>query len=64
MGIHEWSYDNAPTIDHRFKVPHRPKAEALKDIMAEVELGFDPKLAFEEARRCLAILGSTLFGRS
>ena len=50
MGIHEWSYDNAPTIDHRFKVPHRKKEEALKDIMAEVELGFDPKLAFEEAR--------------
>ena len=42
MGIHEWSYDNAPTIDHRLKVPHRAKQEALKDIMAEVELGFDP----------------------
>src|SRR6476659_3608298 len=61
MGIHEWSYDNAPTIDHRFKVPHRPKAEALKDIMAEVELGFDPKLAFEEARRCLNCDVQTVF---
>jgi formate dehydrogenase beta subunit len=61
MGIHEWSYDNAPTIDHRFKVPHRAKAEALKDIMAEVELGFDPKLAFEEARRCLNCDVQTVF---
>src|SRR3954466_13196821 len=61
MGIHEWSYDNAPPIDHRFKVPHRPKAEALKDIMAEVELGFDPKLAFEEARRCLNCDIQTVF---
>ena len=49
MGIHEWSYDNAPTNDHPAQGPHRAKAEALKDIMAEVELGFDPKLAFEEA---------------
>jgi len=61
MGIHEWSYDNAPTIDHRFKVPHRAKQEALKDIMAEVELGFDPKLAFEEARRCLNCDVQTVF---
>jgi NAD-dependent dihydropyrimidine dehydrogenase PreA subunit len=61
MGIHEWSYDNAPTIDHRFKVPHRKKEEALKDIMAEVELGFDPKLAFEEARRCLNCDVQTVF---
>ena len=61
MGIHEWSYDNAPTIDHRFKVPHRAKQEALKDIMAEVELGFDPKLAFEEAQRCLNCDVQTVF---
>src|SRR3954452_16843272 len=61
MGIHEWSYDNAPTIDHRFKVPHRPKVEALKDIMAEVELGFDPALAFKEAERCLNCDVQTVF---
>src|SRR3979411_1880621 len=53
MGIHEWSYDNAPTIDHRLKVPHRAKQEALKDIMTEVELGFDVKPAFKDAQRCL-----------
>ena len=63
MGIHEWSYDNAPTIDHRLKVPHRAKQEALKDIMAEVELGFDLKLAFEEAQRCLNCDVQTVFDR-
>ena len=41
--------------------PHRAKAEALKDIMAEVELGFDPKLAFEEAQRCLNCDVQTVF---
>ncbi|MBV8412404.1 MAG: FAD-dependent oxidoreductase [Alphaproteobacteria bacterium] len=61
MGIHEWSYDNDPTIDHRFKVPHRAKQEALKDIMAEVELGFDPQLAFKEAQRCLNCDVQTVF---
>jgi NAD-dependent dihydropyrimidine dehydrogenase PreA subunit len=61
MGIHEWSYDNAPTIDHRLKVPHRAKQEALKDIMTEVELGFDAKLAFKEAQRCLNCDVQTVF---
>jgi formate dehydrogenase (NADP+) beta subunit len=61
MGIHEWSYDNDPTNDRRFKVPHRPKQEALKDIMAEVELGFDPELAYKEAQRCLNCDVQTVF---
>src|SRR5580698_8736414 len=61
MGIHEWSYDNAPTIDHRLKVPHRKKEEALKDIMAEVELGFTPELALKEAERCLNCDVQTVF---
>ena len=41
MGIHEWSYDNDIANDQRYKVPHRDKAVALKDVKAEVELGFD-----------------------
>ncbi len=53
MGIHQWSYDNAVSIDLRYKVPHRDKAEALTDIKAEVELGFDLQQAFKEAQRCL-----------
>src|SRR4029079_11153068 len=35
--------------------------EALKDIMAEVELGFDPALAFKEAERCLNCDVQTVF---
>jgi NADPH-dependent glutamate synthase beta subunit-like oxidoreductase len=53
MGIHEWSYDNEVSNDLRYRVPLREKAIALKDIKMEVELGFDPVLAFQEAERCL-----------
>ena len=61
MGIHEWSYDNDVSLDLRFKVPHRDKLIALKDIKAEVELGFDDKLAFAEAQRCLNCDVQTVF---
>jgi len=61
MGIHEWSYDNAVSIDLRYKVPHRPKQVALGDIKAEVELGFDEELAFKEAQRCLNCDVQTVF---
>lgn len=61
MGIHEWSYDNDITLDERFKVPLRDKAIALKDIRAEVELGYDPKLALGEAYRCLNCDVQTVF---
>ena len=61
MGIHEWSYDNAVSIDLRYKVPHVEKARALADIRAEVELGFDTQLAFQEAQRCLNCDVQTVF---
>ncbi len=61
MGIHEWSYDNDISLDLRFKVPHRDKVIALRDIKAEVELGFDDKLAFAEAQRCLNCDVQTVF---
>ncbi|MSP05085.1 MAG: 4Fe-4S dicluster domain-containing protein [Acetobacteraceae bacterium] len=61
MGIHEWSYDNDISNDQRFAVPHRDKAEALADIKAEVELGYDEKLAFAEAQRCLNCDVQTVF---
>ena len=61
MGIHEWSYDNDISLDLRFKVPHRDKIIALKDIKAEVELGFDDKMAFAEAQRCLNCDVQTIF---
>jgi NADPH-dependent glutamate synthase beta subunit-like oxidoreductase len=61
MGIHEWSYDNDISNDKRYRVPHRDKVIALKDIRAEVELGFDPKLGFAEAQRCLNCDVQTVF---
>jgi len=41
MGIHEWSYDNDIALDKRYRVPLRDKVIALRDIRAEVELGYD-----------------------
>ncbi|HWC92424.1 MAG TPA: FAD-dependent oxidoreductase [Pseudolabrys sp.] len=64
MGIHEWSYDNEIDLDKRYKVPLRDKAIALKDIKAEVELGFDPALALSEAGRCLNCDVQTVFSAS
>jgi NADPH-dependent glutamate synthase beta subunit-like oxidoreductase len=64
MGIHEWSYDNDISGDKRFRVPLRDKVIALKDIRAEVELGFDPQLAFAEAQRCLNCDVQTVFTSS
>ena len=61
MGIHEWSYDNAIALDRRFKVPHNGNPLALKNIHAEVELGFDPVLAVSEAQRCLNCDVQTVF---
>ncbi len=61
MGIHEWSYDNDVTLDKRYRVPHREKVVALRDIKAEVELGYDTKLAYLEAQRCLNCDVQTVF---
>ncbi len=61
MGIHEWSYDNQVAPDARYKVPMKDLSKALADIKVEVELGFDPKLAFSEAQRCLNCDVQTVF---
>src|ERR1700691_4775442 len=61
MGIHEWSYDNEIAPDKRYRVPHREKVVALRDIRAEVELGYDPDLALKEAERCLNCDVQTVF---
>ena len=61
MGIHEWSYDNAPTNDARHKVPWAAAEKALKSIKVEVELGFDLATAFKEAERCLNCDVQTVF---
>ena len=61
MGIHEWSYDNAITGDLRYKVPLKDVSVALKSIRVEVELGFDAKLGYKEAQRCLNCDVQTVF---
>ncbi|HEY0836508.1 MAG TPA: FAD-dependent oxidoreductase [Azospirillum sp.] len=53
MGIHEWSYDNDVSNDARHKVPLLDTAQALKGVRVEVELGYDDRLAWQEAQRCL-----------
>jgi formate dehydrogenase beta subunit len=61
MGIHEWSYDSAITLDLRKRVPLREQKIALADVKAEVELGFDRLVGYEEARRCLNCDVQTVF---
>jgi len=61
MGIHEWSYDNDISNDSRYRVPHAPPELTLKDVRMEVELGFDERLGFLEAQRCLNCDVETVF---
>jgi formate dehydrogenase (NADP+) beta subunit len=61
MGIHEWSYDNDISNALRHKVPLRDQKIALKDIRAEVELGFDQTLGYAETQRCLNCDVQTVF---
>jgi NADPH-dependent glutamate synthase beta subunit-like oxidoreductase/ferredoxin len=61
MGIHEWSYDNDVSNDLRYRVPLRDTAVALADIRVEVELGYDEKLGYLEAERCLNCDVQTVF---
>jgi formate dehydrogenase (NADP+) beta subunit len=61
MGIHEWSYDNDISLDKRRRVPLRDQKQALADIKAEVELGFDRLVGYEETQRCLNCDVETVF---
>ncbi len=61
MGIHEWSYDNDVSLEHRHMVPQRSKKDALANIRIEVELGFDAETGFQEAERCLNCDIETVF---
>jgi ferredoxin len=61
MGIHEWSYDSEIAPDARYKVPWRDIKVTLKNVKAEVELGFDPATAWKEAQRCLNCDVQTVF---
>lgn len=61
MGIHQWSYDNAPTRDGRHRVPWAKAEAALQSIRVEVELGFPTNFAMGEAQRCLNCDVQTVF---
>ena len=61
MGIHEWSYDSAVTIDQRYIVPQAKKSVTLKDRKKEVELGFDLPTGYKETQRCLNCDVQTVF---
>jgi ferredoxin len=63
MGLHEWSYDNDISGDQRYRVPWRDAGLTLKNIKVEVELGFDERLAYLEAERCLNCDVQTVFRR-
>jgi len=64
MGIHEWSYNSTIGNDLRHKVPHEKKEVTLKNMKAEVELGFDQATAYKEALRCLNCDVQTVFSTS
>ena len=61
MGIHEWQYENAVSLDSRHRVPWRYAGRALTNVAVEVELGFDERLALLEAERCLNCDVQTVF---
>jgi ferredoxin len=61
MGIHEWSYHNQVSAELRHRVPTQQLSSTLRSINLELELGFDPKLALDEANRCLNCDVETVF---
>ena len=61
MGLHEWSYDNGYAEVDRLAVPHADSKVTLADRKVEVELGYDDRMAFEEAARCLNCDVQTVF---
>lgn len=61
MGIHEWSYSNNYSGQHRLGIPHADLTASLRNLKMEVELGFDDKLAAKEVERCLNCDVQTVF---
>lgn len=61
MGMHEWAYKNDYATLGRRLVPHVSLAERFKKISIEVELGFTPEQAAQEAQRCLNCDVQTVF---
>jgi len=61
MGIHEWSFSNSYDSSERRLVPHVHLGQRFRKLNIEVELGFTPELAAEEAERCLNCDLQTVF---
>jgi NADPH-dependent glutamate synthase beta subunit-like oxidoreductase len=61
MGMHEWAYKNDYASLERRLVPHVSLKERFKKIDIEVELGFKPDQAAQEAQRCLNCDVQTVF---
>ena len=62
MGIHEWSYDNAISGDRRYpRAAEGHEDRAARTSRSRSSSGFDPKLAFAEAQRCLNCDVQTVF---
>ena len=61
IGLNQWSYNNGFTDTERTPVPHHEFSVCKTQLMMEVELGFDQKLALEEAKRCLNCDVQTVF---
>jgi NADPH-dependent glutamate synthase beta subunit-like oxidoreductase len=61
MGMHEWAYANDYAALERRLVPHVSLKERFKKVNIEVELGFKPEQAAQEAQRCLNCDVQTVF---
>ncbi len=61
MGMHEWSYKNDYAPLERRLMPHVSLKERFKKLNIEVELGFTPQQAAQEAQRCLNCDIQTVF---
>jgi len=61
MGLHDWIYNSEVSDEQRQDVPMAPKVKSMKDRLMEVELGFDRKISFKEARRCINCDIQTVF---
>ncbi len=61
MGMHEWAYANDYAALERRLVPHVSLKERFKKVNIEVELGFKPEQAAQEAKRCLNCDIQTVF---
>jgi formate dehydrogenase (NADP+) beta subunit len=61
MGMHEWAYANDYATLERRLVPHVSLKERFKKVNIEVELGFKPEQAAQEAQRCLNCDVQTVF---